>query len=157
MKFFALAMSTAVLATPLLYAPLPADAISAAFCPKAIAGYTSLAKSEIIPPGTSELGKMRIDIKASDIAIKLFTKLASLSPGAKPKAALLNLATAYKSDLVTARALAKIAPKYETDPNDPAVRTAFRNDLNVMAAEIPSIKTFGNKVTYWLQKLCPNP
>jgi hypothetical protein len=145
-----------VLATPLLYAPLPAGAISTAFCPTAIAGYKSLAKSQNNPPGTSELEKMRIDVKASEVAIKLFTTLASLSPGAMPRAALLNLVTAYKSELVTARALVKIVPKYEADPNDPAVRTAFRNDLIVMTAEIPTFKTLGNKVAYWLQKLCSN-
>jgi hypothetical protein len=156
MKFFTLTMSLAMLAMPLLYAPVPADAISSAFCPTAMAGYTSLAKSENIPPGTSQLKKIRLDIKASENAIKFFSKLALLSPGAKPEAALLNVVTAYKSDLVTARAVANIAPKYEADPNDPAVRTAFRNDLNRMATEIPTLKTLVNKVIYWLQRLCPN-
>jgi hypothetical protein len=51
----------------------------------------------------------------------------------------------------------KIAPKYEADPSDPAVRTAFRKGLNELAVEGTTIKTLGNKVVYWLQKLCPNP
>jgi hypothetical protein len=155
-KFFTLALSTSLLATPLLYTTLPAGAISSAFCPTAFAGFKSL-EAKKAPPGTSEMGRLQLALKTSKAATKLFTKLASMSPGAKPEAALLGLAAANKSLVAKGEAMVPIARKYEANPNDIAVKTTFRNDLTVMNGEDKVEVKLLNKVVYWLEKLCPNP